>query len=52
MVIPPVRSVACDVALRCQERNSVGVTDGRHDLPEEDGVSMLSQCHAQEPWLC
>ena len=51
-MIPPFRAVAYDVALRCPERNPVGVMDGRHDRPVEDCVSMLSQCHAHDPWVC
>jgi hypothetical protein len=39
------------MALWRPERKPVGITEGRQDLPEEDGVSMLSQCHAQEPWV-
>ena len=50
-MIPPFRAVAYDVALRSLERNPVGVMDDRHDRPEEDGVSILSQYQAQAPCI-
>lgn len=52
LVIPPLSTAGSDGALRGLERNSVGVIDGRQSRPENDGLSRLSQCHAQEPWVC
>lgn len=52
LVTSPFTTVVSDVPLRGLERNPVGVTDDLHDRPEEDGVSMPPQCHAQELWLC
>lgn len=50
MVVPPLRMGAYNVPLRCPERNPVAVMDGRHDRPEENWVSMPSQCHTHDPW--
>ena len=51
LVTPPLSTVVSDVALRCPERNPIETIDGRHDRPENDWVSMPSQCHAQVPWV-
>lgn len=52
MAFPPRRVAVHIVTVESPNKYPVGAIDGPHDRPEEDCVSMPSQCHAQDPWVC
>ena len=52
MAFPSSRIAVYFVTAESPSRYPLGTMDGPHDRPEEYCVSMPSQCHAQDPWVC